>query len=99
MSFQLKLTVYFILFFSKDIGELLDLPADNWYLPENQPAPVVQEVKDPHMKLDFKEREVPGIPSKSNEPVAFKKRKVAANRQLRGASDKKDKVKNEPEES
>ena len=86
--------------FSKAIGDLLDLPADNWHLPENQPVPVIQETKDEtHVKLDFKERVVPGIASKSNETVTFKKRKITGNRQLRGGSEKKDQVKPEPDES
>lgn len=78
----------------------MDLPTDNWHLPENQPVPVVQEIKDEtHVKLEFKERVVPGIASKSSETVTFKKRKITGNRQLRGSGEKKDPIKSEIEES
>lgn len=89
--------------YSKTFGEQLDLPADNWHLPENQPVSVIPEVKDEsHIKLIFKEREVTGIASasssKGSEPVLFKKRKTASNRQLRGSSDKDDQKKDRPNE-
>ncbi|CAF3324061.1 unnamed protein product [Rotaria socialis] len=79
----------------KTLSDQLDLPADNWHLPENQPAPVISEIKDEsHVKLTFKEREIPGISSslssKTSEGVVFKKRKAASNRQLRGSASKHD---------
>ena len=79
--------------FSKTFAEQLDLPEDNWHLPENQPEPVISEVKDDsYVKLVFKEREITGLPSsasaKTSDAFAFKKRKPAANRQLRGSSNK-----------
>jgi hypothetical protein len=80
-------------FFSKTFGEQLELPADNWHLPENQPVPVIQQTEDDsHVKLVFKEREITGLPSssssKTSETAVFKKRKTASNRQLRGSSNK-----------
>ena len=77
----------------KTFGDQLDLPTDNWHLPENQPEPVITETKDDsHVKLVFKEREVTGLPgssaSKANETVTFKKRKTVSNRQLRGTREK-----------
>ncbi len=88
--------------FSKTIGEHLDLPTDNWYLPENQPEPIIQlKEDDSHVKLVFKEREITGIPSssssKTNETPVFKKRKTASNRQLRGSSTKDGHSKDNPD--
>ncbi|CAF0758363.1 unnamed protein product [Rotaria sp. Silwood1] len=88
----------------KTFGEQLDLPADNWHLPENQLVPVISETKDDyHVKLTFKEREITAIPSnsssKTNEPIVFKKRKTASNRQLRGSNDKGDHKKGSRDES
>ncbi|CAF0931298.1 unnamed protein product [Rotaria sordida] len=88
----------------KTFGEQLDLPADNWHLPENQPVPVISEIKDDsHIKLTFKEREITGIPSKSssktNEPIVFKKRKTTSNRQLRGSNTKGDQKRGPSDES
>jgi hypothetical protein len=92
------------LFFSKTFGDQLDLPADNWYLPENKPAPVIQEIKDDtHVKLVFKEREITGLPSssssKASEAAVFKKRKTASNRQLRGSSNKDEQKKRDIDDS
>jgi hypothetical protein len=94
VSFDIACTSYrAALFFSKTFGEQLDLPTDNWHLPENQPAPIIQQIEDEsHVKLVFKEREITGLPSssssKANETAVFKKRKTASNRQLRGSSNK-----------
>jgi hypothetical protein len=95
---------YFFFSFSKTFGDQLDLPADNWYLPENQIAPVIQEIKDDsHVKLVFKEREITGLPSssssKANETAVFKKRKIASNRQLRGSNNKDRQKKDDVDES
>ncbi|CAF2725404.1 unnamed protein product [Rotaria sp. Silwood2] len=88
----------------KTFGAQLDLPADNWHLPENQPVPVITEIKDDsHIKLTFKEREITGISSnsssKTSEPIVFKKRKTASNRQLRGSNAKHDQKRGHPDES
>ncbi|CAF0846294.1 unnamed protein product [Adineta ricciae] len=87
----------------KTFGDQLDLPVDNWHLPENQPVPVIAETKDTsHVKLLFKEREITSLPSssssKANETVTFKKRKMTSNRQLRGASNKDPPTKKEVDE-
>ena len=89
-----------VLLFRKTFADQLDLPENNWHLPENQPAPVITETKEEsQVKLLFKEKEVKSLtPSssssstggKSNETVTFKKRKSAPNRQLRGASSRDD---------
>lgn len=92
------------LFSSKTFGDQLDLPTDNWHLPENQIAPVIQETKEEtHVKLVFKEREITALPpsssSKANETTVFKKRKTASNRQLRGSSNKDSQKKDDVDES
>ncbi|UJR25035.1 hypothetical protein I4U23_006395 [Adineta vaga] len=88
----------------KTFGDQLDLPSDNWHLPENQPVAIITETKDTsYVKLDFKEREITSLPSsslsKANETITFKKRKVTSNRQLRGANDKSHSRKKETDES
>jgi len=104
VRFNICFSSYFPFIFSKTFGDQLDLPADNWYLPENQLAPIIPEIKDDsHVKLVFKEREITGLPSssssKANETPVFKKRKTASNRQLRGSSNKDGQKKGDVDES
>ncbi|CAF1558099.1 unnamed protein product [Adineta steineri] len=88
----------------KTFGDQLDLPSDNWHLPENQPVAIIPEIKDDsHVKLVFKEREITGLPSsssvKSNETAVFKKRKATSNRQLRGSNNNDRQKKSDVDES
>jgi hypothetical protein len=104
VDFVLIFLSFCAFFSSKTFGDQLDLPTDNWHLPENQPAPVIQEIKeDSHVKLVFKEREITAIPSssssKASETAVFKKRKPASNRQLRGSSNKDGQKKRDVDES
>jgi hypothetical protein len=102
--FVLFIISFFVHLFSKTFGDQLDLPTDNWYLPENQPEPVITAVKDDHhVKLVFKEKEVPGLPpsssSKASETAVFKKPKSTSNRQLRGSRNKDSQKKGDVDES
>ena len=91
-------------FYSKTFADQLDLPADNWHLPENQLTPIIPETKEETQeKLVFKEREITSIPSRSSSKASssteFKKRKTVTNRQLRGATGKDQQTKSDLSES
>ncbi len=96
--------LFYCFFFSDTFADQLDLPDDNWYLPENQPVSIIPEIKDDsHVKLVFKEREITGLPSSSSSkasgPVVFKKSKTTSNRQLRGSNNKDRPKKEDVDES
>ncbi len=87
--------LFYCFFFSDTFADQLDLPDDNWYLPENQPVSIIPEIKDDsHVKLVFKEREITGLPSSSSSKASG-----TSNRQLRGSNNKDRQKKEDVDES